>query len=130
MNYLPIREYAETNKKIKSESDNSHTIVKDILIELGHGTTGTPSNTRDLGFIFERGDLTNVLFDDSRHITGGEKIEWALHIALGLEYLHSKHVVHCDMKTANILVDKNYICKIADFGLARMFGVLFSFLKD
>ena len=30
----------------------------------------------------ERGDLTNVLFDDSRHITGGEKIEWALHIAL------------------------------------------------
>ena len=66
----------------------------------------------------ERGDLTNVLFDDSRHITGGEKIEWALHIALGLEYLHSKHVVHCDMKTANILVDKNYICKIADFGLS------------
>ena len=34
MNYLPIREYADTNKKIKSESDNSHTIIKDILIEL------------------------------------------------------------------------------------------------
>ena len=34
MNYLPIKEYADTNKKIKSESDNSHTIVKDILTEL------------------------------------------------------------------------------------------------
>ena len=31
MNYLPIKEYADTKKKIKSESDNSHTIVKDIL---------------------------------------------------------------------------------------------------
>ena len=34
MNYLPIKEYADTNKKIKSETDNSHTIVKDILTEL------------------------------------------------------------------------------------------------
>ena len=34
MNYLPIKEYADTNKKIKSESNNSHTIVKDILTEL------------------------------------------------------------------------------------------------
>ena len=34
MNYFPIREYADTNKKIKSETDNSHTIVKDILTEL------------------------------------------------------------------------------------------------
>ena len=65
----------------------------------------------------ERGDLRHVLFDESRHISASEKIEWVNHISLGLEYLHSKGVVHCDIKTANILVDKNYICKIADFGL-------------
>ena len=65
----------------------------------------------------ERGDLRHVLFDESRRISASEKIEWVNHISLGLEYLHSKGVVHCDIKTANILVDKNYICKIADFGL-------------
>ena len=65
----------------------------------------------------ERGDLRHVLFDESRRISASEKIEWVNHISLGLEYLHSKGVVHCDIKTANILVDKNYVCRIADFGL-------------
>ncbi|EAY22545.1 TKL family protein kinase [Trichomonas vaginalis G3] len=43
----------------------------------------------------------------------------ALDIARGLEYLHSKGVIHRDMKSLNILIDNNYRARICDFGFVR-----------
>ncbi|KAJ3410941.1 kinase subunit of RNA polymerase II carboxy-terminal domain kinase I [Chytridiales sp. JEL 0842] len=37
----------------------------------------------------------------------------------GLSYLHSKGIVHRDMKGSNLLLNKDGILKLADFGLAR-----------
>ncbi|CAJ1056274.1 interleukin-1 receptor-associated kinase 4 [Xyrichtys novacula] len=39
--------------------------------------------------------------------------------ARGLEYLHNNHHVHRDVKSANILLDENFVAKISDFGLTR-----------
>ncbi|XP_037539567.1 interleukin-1 receptor-associated kinase 4 [Nematolebias whitei] len=39
--------------------------------------------------------------------------------ARGLEYLHDNHHVHRDVKSANILLDENFVAKISDFGLTR-----------
>ncbi|TXG56976.1 hypothetical protein EZV62_018289 [Acer yangbiense] len=45
-------------------------------------------------------------------------------ILVGLAYCHSQRVIHRDLKPENVLIDlKNNIVKIADFGLARPFGV-------
>ena len=42
-----------------------------------------------------------------------------LDILKGLKYLDSKHFLHRDLKPSNVLIDKNGIAKLADFGLAR-----------
>ncbi|XP_021740446.1 putative serine/threonine-protein kinase [Chenopodium quinoa] len=45
-------------------------------------------------------------------------------ITRGLAFLHEEvhpHIVHRDIKPANILLDQNFVPKIADFGLAKLF---------
>ncbi|KAM8945756.1 tyrosine-protein kinase Srms [Pelodytes ibericus] len=41
-------------------------------------------------------------------------------VAEGMAYLEMQHVVHRDLATRNVLVGDNLVCKIADFGLARL----------
>ncbi|XP_067934659.1 cyclin-dependent kinase 5 homolog [Watersipora subatra] len=41
----------------------------------------------------------------------------------GVAFCHSKNVLHRDLKPQNILINKNGELKLADFGLARAFGI-------
>lgn len=37
-------------------------------------------------------------------------------VSLGLDYLHSKGLLHLDLKPCNVLVSEENVCKICDFG--------------
>ena len=48
----------------------------------------------------------------------------------GFEFIHKKKIIHRDLKSDNILITNDYIIKIADFGLARGFGLPISNFRN
>ncbi|KAF7831580.1 lysM domain receptor-like kinase 3 [Senna tora] len=72
----------------------------------------------------ENGNLSQHL-----HSSGRDPLPWttrvqiALDSARGLEYIHEHTMpvyIHRDIKSANILIDKNFRGKVADFGLTKL----------
>ncbi|KAF3455645.1 hypothetical protein FNV43_RR00284 [Rhamnella rubrinervis] len=67
------------------------------------------------------GTLKNFLFRNRRKkLAFKVVIQLALDLSRGLSYLHSKKIVHRDVKTENMLLDNHRTLKIADFGVARV----------
>ncbi|KAJ6814320.1 calcium/calmodulin-regulated receptor-like kinase 2 isoform X2 [Iris pallida] len=69
------------------------------------------------------GSLDSLLYGDGkRNLSWEERLLIALDISRGIEYLHEgavPPVVHRDLKSANILLDKSMSAKVADFGLSK-----------
>ncbi|PIA57615.1 hypothetical protein AQUCO_00600381v1 [Aquilegia coerulea] len=69
------------------------------------------------------GSLENLLYKEGERVfTWEERLQVALDISHGIEYLHegaSPPVIHRDLKSANILLDNTMRAKVADFGLSK-----------
>ncbi|KAM3297480.1 hypothetical protein ACQJBY_039391 [Aegilops geniculata] len=89
---------------------------------------GYCQNKKCLALIYDfmsRGNLQQLIRGgDDYSLNWEQRLHIALDAAQGLEYLHESctpSIVHRDVKTPNILLDKNLVGIISDFGLSRAF---------
>lgn len=70
----------------------------------------------------DNGSLADCLHGNSPFLSWRRRVEIALDVADGLNYLHNYSIppyVHKDIKSSNILLDGNFRAKIANFGVAK-----------
>ncbi|KAK9723860.1 hypothetical protein RND81_05G030700 [Saponaria officinalis] len=93
-------------------------------IVLFMGAVTEPPNLAIVTEYLCRGSLYRLL-----HKSGGReelderrRLRMAFDVAKGMNYLHKRNppIVHRDLKSLNLLVDKNYTVKVCDFGLSRL----------
>jgi len=128
---------SELGVKIKLQSKKLKTgnLPEQILQEFQNETRimtafAFPQIVRLLGVVFEGSYCLVMEFMDngslysflktSKPIDWQMKYSFASEIANGLEYLHDHNVLHKDLKSLNVLLDLNFRCKLADFGLSAV----------
>ncbi|KAK4478957.1 hypothetical protein RD792_014464 [Penstemon davidsonii] len=69
------------------------------------------------------GNLEKWLYSPNSHSNIGQRLGIMIYVASALEYLHqgcSSPIVHCDIKPSNILLDKDMIARVGDFGISKL----------
>lgn len=121
MEYVSMDEI-EKEVDILKQIDHTH-ITK--LVEAGYCKLSSKGKSNDVYCIALEVAAGGELFDFIS-MTGAfsENVaRYFFHQFLdALEYLHEKGISHRDLKTENILLDKNYNLKVADFGYASVKG--------
>ncbi|KAL4444223.1 hypothetical protein ABPG75_011960 [Micractinium tetrahymenae] len=59
--------------------------------------------------------------DLARQLSWSRRLQMALDAATGMLYLHRRTppIIHCDLKSPNLLVDENWRVKVTDFNLSK-----------
>ncbi|KAJ1995023.1 Cyclin-dependent kinase catalytic subunit [Dimargaris cristalligena] len=122
-------------KKIRLESEDEgvpSTAIREIslLKELDHDNIvrllDIVHSEAKLYLVFEFLDLDLKRYMETTAPLGlsAEHVKSYMHqLVKGIAFCHSHRVLHRDLKPQNLLIDQHGMLKLADFGLARAFGV-------
>ncbi|KAE8662076.1 Serine/threonine-protein kinase CTR1 [Hibiscus syriacus] len=86
------------------------------------GAVTRPPNLSIVTEFLHRGSLYRLIHRPNNQLDQRRRLRMALDAARGMNYLHNctPVIVHRDLKSPNLLVDKNWVVKVCDFGLSRM----------
>ncbi|KAF6253092.1 kinase-like domain-containing protein [Scenedesmus sp. NREL 46B-D3] len=106
----------------------------DIMARLRHPNVvlfmGAVMQAHQLAIVTQfipRGSLFRLLHRSKADLEPRRRLQMALDIARGMNYLHTSTpaIVHRDLKSPNLLVDRDWTVKVCDFGLSRVKSATF-----
>ncbi|KAL8500892.1 hypothetical protein ACS0TY_020467 [Phlomoides rotata] len=112
--------HSEKSNEVDNEIDILSKLQSPRLVNL-LGFAKSESQDRLLVVEFmSNGTLYDVLHTNSRPPNWGRRVKLALQTAKAIDTLHSliPPVIHRDIKSANVLIDRNFNARLGDFGLA------------
>eukprot|EP01067_Filipodium_phascolosomae_P001333 Filipodium_phascolosomae@DN1902_c0_g1_i1.p1 len=121
-------------KKIRLEAEDEgipSTAIREIslLKELQHPNIvrlcDVIHTERKLTLVFEYldQDLKKLLDVSQRGLEGSTTKSFLFQLLRGVTFCHQHRVLHRDLKPQNLLINRQGALKLADFGLARAFGI-------
>ncbi|KAK8650460.1 hypothetical protein V6N13_140099 [Hibiscus sabdariffa] len=126
---VAIKRPSLMNRETSQEADNEIEILSQIRSPGLVNLLGFSNDAKDRLLVVEfmsNGTLYDVLHSNSsRPLNWGRRIRLALQVAKALDTLHSQKppIIHRDVKSANVLMDRNFNARLGDFGLALRCGV-------
>ncbi|CAI0414271.1 unnamed protein product [Linum tenue] len=112
----------------REETLHEYTKEIEIMKRLRHpnvllfmGAVYSPQRLALVTEFLPRGSLFKTLHRNNQTLDIKRRLKMALDVAKGMNYLHHRNppIVHRDLKSSNLLVDKNWNVKVGDFGLSR-----------
>nr|XP_028591428.1 tyrosine-protein kinase HCK isoform X1 [Podarcis muralis] len=102
------------------EANIMKTLQHDKLVKL-HAVVTKEEPIYIITEYMEKGSLLDFLKSDEGHKQQlPVLIDFCAQIAEGMAFIEKRNYIHRDLRAANILVSAMLVCKIADFGLARV----------
>ena len=114
----------EQRKKLESDFDQELalmcTLRSQCVVSVFGAVSDNPSKLILVMEFLPKGALCDRLHDNTGGaITVTQRVGWIKDIAIGMRYLYSKGVMHRDLKSLNVLLDRDDNAKVTDFGLSR-----------
>ncbi len=113
----------QLSKDMKTEFEREaqlHSSLRHPNIVLLYGVVFEPPQCMVMELM--QGSVRDWLEDRRNILPWSERLRVAEEIAKGLNYLHSRTILHRDLKAANVLMDRQRTAKLSDFGLAKIKG--------
>ena len=117
-------------KEISAQGEEKHRFLEEarVLDRLRHPNIVQVNSVDEIGgkvvidMEYIRGRNLQDILRDTPQLPLPQAIHIAAQICDGLAYAHSLRTVHRDIKPANILLTRDSIVKLVDFGLAEVLG--------
>ena len=111
------REDEEFIKRFKIEAQSAGNLSHQNIVSVYD--VGNENDTEYIVMEYVEGITLKQYLSAKGVLPEKEAVDFASQICAGLEYAHKKGIVHKDIKPENILITKESILKITDFGIAK-----------
>lgn len=80
---------------------------------------GSEDNIHYIVMEYVKGDTLKEIIRAKGHLSNEETLNYSYQIARALESAHNSNIIHRDIKPQNIIVTKDGLVKVTDFGIAK-----------